>query len=277
MALEKQKMIGNFLRRKREGLDPEQLGLVRPRRTRTPGLRREDVAALAGISAVWYGKIERGQAAGISRDALLALARVLRLKPAEHHYLMTLARHVMADSTEIRTSIDADTHALMSKLDPLPAIVMNEYFDILAINHAYRVMCGMDLEGIAWEQRNYLSLIFRSDDWRRFIVAEDPGSRKRSLERMVGTLRGISANHPNNEVMKSRIAQFRGQSMEFCEIWDNEVVSTLEENILTFNHAVLGRILLRKQIWINFSGESMCRMNIFNPVEEETRQRLASL
>lgn len=277
MDVETQKRIGTFLRRKREGLAPEDVDLVRPSRTRTPGLRREDVADMAGVSTVWYSKIERGQAEGVSYETLLALSRALRLKPPEHQYLMTLAQRPAVRLSGLGTEIGDDTRRLLDRLDPLPAIVMNDYLDILATNRSYRVMCGIDLDALPREERNDIGLMLSSPAWRRFLQAEDAGAREKKLARMIGVLRGISATRPDDREMKSRIHNFLDRSEEFSRLWKNEIVTQPEEIDFHFMHAVIGPIVLRKQIWLNTSGEATFRLNVYNPLDSLTDGSLSAV
>lgn len=85
--------LGEFLRQKRNSIAPESIGLGKPVRSRTPGLRREDVADLAQISTVWYAKLERGKAERVSRQVLVAIARAMQCDDSEIRYLLQLAGH----------------------------------------------------------------------------------------------------------------------------------------------------------------------------------------
>ena len=270
-------LIGAFLRRKRESLAPEIVGLARASRARTPGLRREDVAAMAGISTVWYSKIEQGKADGISREALLALVRVLRLDDAERQYLMTLARMEGAPVRDPCLCVTGDTLRLIGRLDPLPAILINDYFDILAVNRAYEAMCGLRLAALPAAERNYVSLILTDPTWRRFFQVEDEASLESRLARMVGTLRGVRAARASDQALAERIARFRALSPVFARCWASEAVARPEELCFSFTHAVLGPIVLRKQIWLNCNGETSGRLNVYHPLDEDGFARLAGV
>jgi transcriptional regulator with XRE-family HTH domain len=277
MPEDAQRQIGVFLRRKRESLAPELAGLSRAARARTPGLRREDVAAMAGISTVWYSKIERGRADGISREVLLSLARALRLDETERQYLMTLAR---METLRVRTPcmhVSRDTLRLLGRLDPLPAILINDYFDILAANRAYEAMCGLSFEALPDADRNYVGLILTDPVWRRFLMVEDEAVLESRLGRIVGTLRGVSAARPGDRVLTARIERFRTMSPAFARCWDSEAVARPEELHFSFSHAVLGPITLRKQIWLNFNGETSGRLNVYHPLDEDGFARLDTL
>ena len=181
--------IGAFLRRKRESLAPEIAGLSRTPRARTPGLRREDVADMAGISTVWYAKIERGKAYGISREVIAALTAALRLDETERQYVMTLAGLDTAPVRDPCLHVNNDTLRLIRRLDPLPAIVINDYFDIIATNRAYEPMCGRYLAAQPQTERNYIALMLTDPAWQRFLQMEDESVREGRLLRLVGARR----------------------------------------------------------------------------------------
>lgn len=277
MNLETQRLIGTFLRRKREGLLPEDVGLTRQPRARTPGLRREDVAAMAGISSVWYSKIERGQVDGISHGVLLALSHALRLTTPEHQYLINLVQQHAVHPLNVCLEIGDDSKRLIRQLNPLPAILMNDYFDILAVNDAYSIMCGLDINLFPQEERNYISLLLSSDIFQRFLQAEGNHKRGLILTRIVGAFRAFSAAHPGDINMVNKIRYFLGWSDEFSKLWESEIVTQPEETDYHFTHAVLGSIVLRKQIWLNYSGGVTSRLNVFNPLDESVYRNLINL
>ena len=278
MTMDAQKQIGAFLRRKREALAPELYGLSKTSRARTPGLRREDVAEMAGISTVWYSKIERGKAGGISREALLSLARTLQFDETERNYVMTLAGIETTSSLPgpcVRVS--EDTSRLLGQLNPLPSFLINDYFDILATNTAYDVMCGVVLNDLSGEDRNYIGLILTNPTWRQFLQLEDDAVMEERLGRLVGTLRSMSAGRPGDATLKNRIAWLRDLSPVFARCWDREIVARREEALFSFTHARLGNITLKKQIWLNFSGETSGQLNVYHPQNEDDFNRLTEV
>ena len=275
MAEDAQRQMGAFLRRKREALAPELNGLPRTTRTRTPGLRREDVAEMAGISTIWYSKIERGKADGISREALLSLARALRLDETERQYVMTLAGMEAAPLRDPCMHVNRDSLRLLGRLDPLPAILINDYFDILAANRAYEAMCGLALAALPQTDRNYIGLMLTDPTWRSFLQVEDDAVLESRLARLVGTLRGISAGRPGDPTLAARVAGFRALSPAFVRCWDSETVARPEAVLFSFTHAVLGPVVLKKQIWLNFNGETSGRLNVYHPQDDGDFTRLA--
>lgn len=277
MAEDAQRQIGAFLRRKREALTPELNGISRTPRARTPGLRREDVAEMAGISTVWYSKIERGKANGVSREALLSLTRALRLDETERHYVMTLAGIEVAPLSAPCMHVNRDTLRIMGQLNPLPAILINDYFDILAVNRAYEAMCGFAPSALPQADRNYIGLMLTNHTWQRFLQIEDDTMLEGRLARMVGTLRSVSAARPGDLTLAARIAQFCDLSPAFARCWNRETVARREEALFSFTHAVLGAITLKKQIWLNCNGETSGQLNVYQPQNECDFSRLAKV
>lgn len=275
MPEDAQERIGAFLRRKRESLAPEVAGLARTPRARTPGLRREDVADMAGISTVWYAKIERGKADGISREVITALAAALRLDETERQYVMTLAGLDTAPVRDPCLHVNRDTLRLIGRLDPLPAIVINDYFDIIATNCAYEAMCGVDLAALPQTERNYIALTLTDPAWQRFLQVEDESVREGRLMRLVGTLRGVGARRPGDAMLAARIDRLRALSPAFVRAWDREMIAEPEEMLFSVRHAVLGPMTLRKQIWLNCNGETSGRLNVYHPKDDADFARLA--
>ncbi|ELR64411.1 helix-turn-helix domain protein [Photobacterium marinum] len=277
MSSENLQLIGDFLRRKRESLSPEVMGLPKPPRTRTPGLRREDVAAIAGISTVWYSKIERGKAGGISHEALTALSKALRLSPSEKQYLKTLATQEDDVAKQPCMNITSESQRLLTKLNPLPALLINDYFDIIETNQSFNRMCGLDINALPEEERNYIYLTITNPTWQRFLQVSDDKDLAAQLTRMAGFLRSVTASRPNDLTLKARVSRFKELSEVFSYFWNRNTVQQPEQLHSTFAHAELGLITLNKQIWWNFNGDISGRLNIYHSVNEEDYKRLESV
>lgn len=279
MSTDAQVRVGAFLRKKRESLTPELIGLARGARSRTPGLRREDVAELARISAVWYSKIERGKAGRVSRELLLTLMEGLRLDESERRYVMTLAGMDVATVThrDPCLRVSKETQRVLDRLDPLPAVLLNGYFDIVGWNAAYETMSGLPLSGLPAEARNSIALLLTDPAWRTFQGADDDARLRALLGRMTGTLRGYAAARPRDPDLAARIDRFCALSPVFVECWESQTVARPEETPFTFQHAVLGPIVLRKQIWVNSNGEASGRLNVYHPCDDGDLDRLTAL
>ena len=129
--------LSDFLRNRRGRIAPADVGLPETNRRRTPGLRREEVAQLAGVSATWYTWLEQKRPIGVSSGVLDNLARVLRLDPAERMQLFQLAlRQPVLESPSKRETVSPLIRRLLDQTDPIPAFVIGRRWDVLAWNRA---------------------------------------------------------------------------------------------------------------------------------------------
>src|SRR6516162_7493747 len=129
--------LGNFLKARRARLTPEDVGMPRGTRRRTPGLRREEVALLAGVGVTWYTWLEQGREINASTQVLDAVATTLRLDRAEREHLYRLAEARPTMAGTIRRPIPEEIGQIVRSLDPLPASLTNARFDLLVANDAY--------------------------------------------------------------------------------------------------------------------------------------------
>lgn len=277
MVIEHQRLIGEFLRAKRESISPDMVGLPAPLRTRTRGLRPEDVAELCGISTVWYSKIERGRAAGISAHVLLALNKALLLSESEYEYLCNLCSvqgHFHKQSCQ---TCAPETTQLLWQINPLPALFINDHLDMVAANKAFEMMAGFNLDSLSYRERNYLHLTLNNVDWQKLLCIKNDEQLNQQITRMAGFLRDSLAKRPFDGVLKQKIEEFRGCSSFFESAWVSNTVLGPEELLSTFHHAILGCITLNKKIWWSFSGDASSRVNIYHPQNEHDHQRLVEL
>src|SRR5215472_154383 len=129
--------LAKFLRTRRERLSPEAFGLPSGTRRRTPGLRREELALLAGVGTTWYTWLEQGRAITVSKQVLESLARIVRLGAAERAHLFVLARDDLpADPFPLTQTIDPALQLIVDTMGVYPALVLNPRWDILAWNQA---------------------------------------------------------------------------------------------------------------------------------------------
>src|SRR5882757_6776867 len=135
--------LAAFLRSRRDAIDPGSVGLPSGPRRRTPGLRREEVAQLSGLSTTWYAWLEQGRRISVSRQVLASLARALRLTPAERAHLFTLAGLRVPSEGSGRSDVDDTLRRLVDALDPSPAYVVNPWWDLLAYNRTYASLLGL--------------------------------------------------------------------------------------------------------------------------------------
>ena len=130
--------LGKFLRTRRARLSPADFGMPAGLRRRTPGLRREELALLAGVGVSWYTWLEQGREINVSTQVLDALARTLRLDRAERWHMYVLAEAVPVAVSTGRCQVTDVNAEILQALDPLPAVLVTSRFDVLAENDAFR-------------------------------------------------------------------------------------------------------------------------------------------
>lgn len=233
-SLAERKELGVFLSSRRARLQPEELGLqAGPRRT--PGLRREEVALLAGVSVSWYTWLEQGRDIGVSADVLERLARVLRLDRAEAAHLFALsARQYPPIATGDEPS--AGLAYLVQAIDPVPAYVRNGRLDILAWNPAVADLF-VDFGALAPHERNTLRLTFLHAPYRRLLRDWEIFAR--------GTLQIFAAARAkaSDKAPFDRLSdELRATSEEFRVWWLEGDVQSFEEGVKRLRHPTRGLI-----------------------------------
>src|SRR5580698_4786405 len=151
--------LAGFLRSRRERILPQQVGLPPAARRRTPGLRREEVATLAGVGVTWYTWLEQGRDINASPQVLDAVARTLLLDPHEREHLFRLADTPDGNGQGDCGSLPPTAQLLLDQLEPYPACVRNARYDILAFNTAYENLMG-PLRNVPFDDRNSLWRVF---------------------------------------------------------------------------------------------------------------------
>jgi transcriptional regulator with XRE-family HTH domain len=261
--------LAAFLRSRRERLRPEQIGLPRSRRRRTPGLRREEVAQLAGVGVTWYTWLEQGRDINPSPQVLEAIARTLRFDPHERTHLFTLAGvPLLPADVEHCSMLFPTARVLLDSLEPNPAVLLNTRWDILAHNREYASFFP-DLDGIPVEERNCLWLSFTNPDWRRVIVDWDE-----TVGRMVGEYRAAMAEHLDDPSWRSLAERLVEVSPEFAARWEQHDVRRAESSHKRARHPELGLLNLDyTNLWL----EPATRIVAFTPADERTATLLRDL
>lgn len=203
--------LGVFLRSRRERLTPADVGLPSTGRRRTPGLRREELALLAGISATWYTYLEQGRDIRVSDQVLSALATALRLNRPERDHLFQLAGHAPAAAPEDET-LAAEAAAVPLLLQPHAAYIIGASYDVLSHNQA-----ADDLfpNLTATDRRpNFVRWVFTEPVARRVVVDWEPEARG-----LLARLRTLAARHPDEPRFTSLIDELHEASAEVRAWW----------------------------------------------------------
>ncbi|MFE7117271.1 helix-turn-helix transcriptional regulator [Streptomyces sp. NPDC057654] len=262
--------LAAFLRSRRERITPEQAGLARGRRRRTPGLRREEVAHLAAVGVTWYTWLEQARDIRVSAQVLDSLARALMLDHSERFHLFALAGTADPHPNSECTGVSESLRAMLRQLEPFPACVQNSRYDILAHNRTYgQLMC--DLDALPQEDRNCMLLAFTNAAWSQSLVNRDEVVRS-----MAAKFRASMAEHLAEPAWKAMLKRLQDESPEFRELWARHEVVRATTRTWIFRQSRVG--LLRMQYTALWTGPSSGpRLLTYTPVDEETRERLHRL
>lgn len=232
------KQLGDFLRARRDRLRPEDFGLPPGHRRRAPGLRREEAAALCGISPTWLAWIEQGRTTSVSIASLAAIARGLRLSQAERRYLFELAAR-NDPSVSAADAGGADPAALQPLLRAVrtPAYVLDRHWQAVAWNTAAaRLFTGWLGARASSTGRGLLQYVFLDPAARRFIVGWPERSR-----RLVAEYRADTAAWQDDPVRQALVAELESASPEFAAAWRAQEVRAREGGRRVFSHPKRGR------------------------------------
>jgi transcriptional regulator with XRE-family HTH domain len=262
--------LGAFVRSRRERITPEQVGLRQSRRRRTPGLRREEVAQLAGVGVTWYTWLEQGRDINPSQQVLDAVARTLLFDTHEHAHLFRLAGLAETTIADQCLTLCTTAQPLLDQLEPFPACIVNTRLDLLAYNRVYASFFD-DLDTMPIENRNLLWLSFTDPSWRDVIVDWDD-----AVDRMVAEYRAAMADHLTEPAWKDLVARLHHASPEFGGVWERHGVQEVESRAKRALHPTAGLLLLDyTNLW--FSQRHDTRIIAFSPADERTRWRLQRL
>ena len=273
---EQRQELGAFLRARRAALRPEDVGLpqgVNPRRT--PGLRREELAQLAGISVSWYTRLEQGKDVQLSAKAAARVAQALQLTTAQHEYLLALARGDPLGvqpppsepvSTTLRDVLDAQGDN--------PAYLVDARLNLLAWNRAAISVFGLaeDLAAAPEQERNLLWLIF-TDDARMWLV-----DRERHAKLLVAQFRDASRHLVNDPWYGRFVERLQQRSQEFADWWSRHDVERVQETQKVIEHPAVGRLTLRQTVLQVVDDSRALYLILYTPAPDtDTAEKLQKL
>jgi transcriptional regulator with XRE-family HTH domain len=264
--------LADFLRNRRARLQPDEVGLPNGGRRRTPGLRREEVAQLAGVGTTWYTWLEQGRDVRASLEVLEALAGALRLTPAERAHLILLGRGEQARPCKAPPErISPTLRRLVENLGPNPAYILGRRWDYLAWNRAFEVVFGW-LPGRDPLSRNHVWLTFM-DPARRELMTD----WERGVRLLVARFRADSARNIGDPAFEQLIISLRDLSPEFRKLWNRHEVAGSGEGRKTINHPVAGPLSFEHAVFHH--GEvTEQRLVLYSPVcEDGTPEKVVEL
>ncbi|HWL76503.1 helix-turn-helix transcriptional regulator [Microbacterium sp.] len=236
--------VRDFLRTRRARVTPDQVNLITGGNRRVPGLRREEVALLAGVSVDYYAQLERGNLAGVSDEVLEAIARALRLDEAETAHLFDLARAVQpkpvrrarkASTGQVRPSLQR----LLDAITDAPAWVRDERMDIVATNSLGRALNAPLFDDPRRPVNNARFVFLNEDASRRYYTDWEKGA-----DDIVAAMRGYAAQRPHDKQLTDLIGELVTRSDAFRTRWAAHNVRYHRTGIKRLHHPVVGDLEL---------------------------------
>ena len=228
--------LGTFLRSRRHRLRPADVGLPGGGRRRTPGLRRQEVAELAGISVDYYIRLEQARGPHPSRQVLTALARALVLTGDEREYLFRLAGESPPLAAGPSREISPGIRNLLDSMPETPAYVVDAKYDVLAWNSLATHFIG-DLSGVPEADRNMLRWVFRLPATAAPWTDEEAVRFTRSI---IADLRANYARYPADPGIAELVTELLGTAPQFAEMWQEHEVATKQPIVKRVDHPLTG-------------------------------------
>ncbi|MER7371794.1 helix-turn-helix domain-containing protein [Streptomyces lanatus] len=233
--------LSEFLRTRRARLKPEDVGLPDyGRHRRVPGLRREELAQLAGVSVAYYTRLEQGNGRNVSAEVLDSIARALRLTDAEHTHLTHLAKpkqnkkRPAARTEQVRPAL----RQLLDSIDGVPAYISGRRSDILAWNRMAAAVFG-DWAELPAQERNWARLVFLRPEYRELFLEWD-----QKASDMVGFLRMDAGLHPDDPRLSALVGELSVKSEEFRRLWAIHDVKEKGYGVKPLRHPLVGELTL---------------------------------
>ena len=251
--------LSDFVLARRKRTRPEEVGLTASTRRRTPGLRREEVAQIAGVGVTWYTWFEQGRDIRVSTHFLESVCKALCLSKAERAHLFMLAQnrpppHEVLDKPRV-------TEAVLRMLNslPNPAYITTQHWDVVAWNApAQEIFC--DYAEVPPDRRNHLWLVFTEPRLRRVML-----DWEKVAHDMLAKFRVNYGRSNGDPAFEALIAMLNEHSVEFRTWWPLQDVRIESEGVKCLKHDTLGRVQLEHTAFL-VEGSPDLRMVIYTPV-----------
>lgn len=228
--------LAAFLRRRRARIQPGDVGLAAGQRRRTPGLRRQEVAQLAGMSVDYYVRLEQGRGPRPSRQMIAAISRALRLSDDERAYLHHLVGEVPASPPRPVHDVRPAVMNLLERLDDTPALVCGAAYDVLAWNALAAALIG-DFSSLPPSERNIIWRFFTDPTVRD---RHDADGARRFARESVADLRAATARYPDDSGIRRLVDRLLVASGEFRELWAEQNVDVRRSTHKRLHHPLVG-------------------------------------
>ncbi|GGN38818.1 XRE family transcriptional regulator [Actinoplanes campanulatus] len=271
MDVMQREQLADFLRRRRAAIRPTEVGLADSGIRRTVGLRREEVAMLAGMSVDYVVRLEQGRSSQPSAQLLAALARALRMSDDERDHLFHLAGHQPPPATGAARLARAGLLRVLDLLGDTPALVMSDLGEVLAQNRAGLLFAG-DQRGRTGDRRYLVYRWFTEPATR---AAHPPEEHDQQARQLVADLRATAGRRFGDEEVAGLIVRLAAASDEFRYRWAEHEVAVRRADRKTLLHPRVGRLRMDCETLMTPDQGQM--LLVFTPADDETRERLALL
>ncbi|SFC98100.1 helix-turn-helix transcriptional regulator [Streptomyces aidingensis] len=265
--------LADFLRRSRARLNPAEAGPALPatggRRRRTPGLRREEASALAGISVDYWIRLEQARGPRPSPQVLSALARALRLRPDERDHLFRLAGQAPPPRPAPPETVAPGPALVLAQLTDLPGVILTDYGQVLAQNALSVALGGDLLAGPPGFGRNLVHRFFTRPPAREILPAED---RPRHAAAMAAELRAVCAARPDDPRPAALVRELLAVSEEFAALWREHRVGVRRGDRKRFRHPAAGLLELDCETLLAPDGEQRLVIHSARPGTDSHRR-----
>ena len=258
----RRKELAEFLTALRQRGTPEAFGFPTGARRRTQGLRREEVAQLAGISATWYTWIEQGREVNVSAEALERLATALKLSKSERTYLFDMADRRDPQAHMLEADTAPETLVNMLSNMQIPAYILGRTWDVLAWNEAASNLFTGWLDKINEDSRpNLLRFVFQHPSAKQFVVDWDMRAR-----RLVAEFRADCRSRLEEPELKRLVNELSQASPEFERFWEQHDVLERQGGQRQFNHPTQG-LISYSQVTLRPVEQEQLKLVLLQPAE----------
>ncbi|MEV4173791.1 helix-turn-helix transcriptional regulator [Nonomuraea sp. NPDC049709] len=263
--------LADFQRRRREAIRPAEVGLADSPRRRTSGLRREEVAMLAGMSVDYVVRLEQGRSSQPSTQLLGALARALRLSDDERDHLFHLAGHHPPPADGVARLARAGLMRMLDLLGDTPAVVLSDLGEVLAQNRAALLVMG---DHTGWSgDRRYVVYRWFTDPAARAV--HPPEEQEHQARQIVADLRAVAGRRTGDPTVAGLIDRLQAVSADFRRLWAEHEVAVRRANRKTLLHPRVGRLVMDCETLI--TPDQGQQLLVLTPADGETRERLELL
>ncbi|MFJ8467355.1 helix-turn-helix domain-containing protein [Streptomyces swartbergensis] len=263
--------LADFLRRRREAMRPAEVGIADGPRRRTSGLRREEVAMLAGMSVDYVVRLEQGRSSQPSVQLLGALARALRLSDDERDHVFHLAGHRPPPADGVARLARAGLIRMLDLLSDTPALVLSDLGEVLAQNRAALLLMG-NHTGFSGDRRYAVYRWFTEPAARAFCPPEE---REYHARRLVADLRAVVGRRSGDTAAAGLVDRLHATSADFRRLWAEHEVAVRRADRKTFLHPRVGRLVMDCETLV--TPDQGQQLLVLTAADAEARERLELL